>query len=36
MNKLIQPGNIDTLPDGRPAARIACCLLKEEIVPAGG
>ncbi|MFH1982343.1 MAG: radical SAM protein [Pseudomonadota bacterium] len=34
MNKLIQPGNIDYLPDGRPAARIACCLLKEEIVPA--
>jgi MoaA/NifB/PqqE/SkfB family radical SAM enzyme len=34
MNKLIQPDNIDYLPDGTPAYKIACCLLKEEITPA--
>ena len=31
MNKLIQPHNIDYLPDGTPAYQIACCLLKEQI-----
>jgi Fe-coproporphyrin III synthase len=31
MNRIIQPGNIRYLPDGSPAYRIACCLLKEEV-----
>jgi MoaA/NifB/PqqE/SkfB family radical SAM enzyme len=31
MNKLVQPHNLDYLPDGSPAFRIACCLLKERI-----
>lgn len=31
MNKLVQPNNIAYLEDGRPAYRIACCLLKEEV-----
>lgn len=31
MNRLVQPGNIDYGPDGRPLYRIACCLLKEEL-----
>ncbi len=31
MNKLIQPHNLDCLPDGSPAFKIACCLLKERI-----
>ncbi len=31
MNKIIQPGNLDYLPDGTPAHRIACCMLKQEI-----
>ena len=35
INKLIQPGNIPTSPEGRPECRIACCLLKEEISIAG-
>ncbi len=30
MNRLIQPGNI-SYDDGRPAYKIACCMLKEEI-----
>jgi len=34
MNKLLQPGSIDYLPDGTPRHRISCCLLKQEI-PAG-
>jgi hypothetical protein len=33
MNKLIQPDNIRYLADGQPAYKIACCLLKEEVVP---
>jgi len=33
MNKLLQPDNIDYLPDGTPRHRISCCLLKQEIVP---
>ncbi len=32
MNKLVQPENLSYLPDGQPAHRIACCLLKEELV----
>lgn len=31
MNRLVQPGNLSYRADGRPAWRIACCLLKEEI-----
>jgi MoaA/NifB/PqqE/SkfB family radical SAM enzyme len=31
MNKLIQPGNLEYGPDGKPLYQIACCLLKEEI-----
>ena len=31
MNKLIQPFNLTYLPDGSPAYKIACCLLKEQI-----
>ena len=31
MNRLVQPGNIDYGPDGRPRYQIACCLLKEEV-----
>ncbi len=31
MNRLVQPGNLSYRPDGRPAWRIACCLLKEEL-----
>lgn len=34
MNKLIQPNNLSYRPDGRPAYRVACCMLKEEIRPA--
>jgi Fe-coproporphyrin III synthase len=33
MNKLIQPGNLSYAADGTPEYRIACCLLKEEILP---
>ncbi|WP_456385456.1 radical SAM protein [Desulfolithobacter sp.] len=33
MNKLLQPDNIDYLPDGRPRHRISCCLLKQEMEP---
>ncbi len=32
MNKLIQPGNISYLKDGTPENKIACCLLKDEII----
>lgn len=31
MNKLIQPDNIEYDRDNRPAFKIACCLLKEEV-----
>lgn len=31
MNRLVQPGNIEYAPDGRPLYQIACCLLKEEV-----
>jgi MoaA/NifB/PqqE/SkfB family radical SAM enzyme len=33
MNRLIQPQNIIYAGDGRPAHKIACCLLKEEVLP---
>lgn len=33
MNKLIQPDNIEYLPDGAPSFQIACCLLKEQLEP---
>lgn len=32
MNKIIQPGNILYQEDGRPKYKIACCMLKEEII----
>ncbi len=31
MNKLIQPRNLSYLPDGSPAYKVACCLLKEQL-----
>jgi MoaA/NifB/PqqE/SkfB family radical SAM enzyme len=31
MNRLIQPGNIEYGPGGKPCFQIACCLLKEEL-----
>ncbi len=33
MNKMIQPGNLAYDSDGRPAHKIACCLLKQELIP---
>ncbi len=33
LNKILQPGNIDYDIDGHPVHKIACCMLKEEIVP---
>ena len=33
MNKLIQPANIAYDGQGRPVYRIACCLLKHQIIP---
>jgi len=36
MNKLIQPQNLNYDTEGLPAYKIACCLLKEEVVPAPG
>ena len=33
MNRLVQPGNLVYGEDGRPEYRIACCMLKEEILP---
>ncbi|WP_417912502.1 radical SAM protein [Candidatus Electronema sp. TJ] len=33
MNKLLQPDNIDYLPDGSPRHRISCCMLKQEMPP---
>lgn len=33
MNRLVQGENLRYLEDGTPAYRIACCLLKEEILP---
>ncbi len=31
MNKLLQPGNIEYMADGRPEYAISCCLLKNEM-----
>jgi MoaA/NifB/PqqE/SkfB family radical SAM enzyme len=33
MNQLIQPGNVSYDAAGAPEHRIACCLLKEEVLP---
>ena len=33
MNKMIQPGNLVYDETGRPTHKIACCMLKEELVP---
>jgi len=33
MNKLLQPQNLSYDTNGRPEHRIACCMLKEEIMP---
>jgi MoaA/NifB/PqqE/SkfB family radical SAM enzyme len=33
MNKLLQPDNIEYLPDGSPVHRRSCCLLKQEVLP---
>ncbi len=35
MNKLVQPDNISYTGEGKPEYKIACCLLKEEVRPAG-
>lgn len=35
MNRLVQPGNLAYGADGRPLRRVACCLLKTEVAPAG-
>ncbi|MBW1840666.1 MAG: radical SAM protein [Deltaproteobacteria bacterium] len=32
MNRLIQPDNLSYSPDGTPEFKIACCMLKEEII----
>ncbi|NJL60076.1 MAG: radical SAM protein [Desulfobacteraceae bacterium] len=32
MNKLIQPENLSYKPDGRPEYKIACCMLKQEVI----
>lgn len=34
MNRLLHPGNIEYDQSGRPLHKIACCMLKEEILPA--
>ena len=31
INRLVQPGNIEYGPSGRPLYQIACCLLKEAV-----
>jgi MoaA/NifB/PqqE/SkfB family radical SAM enzyme len=33
MNKMIQPGNLAYEPDGSPRHKIACCMLKQELIP---
>ncbi len=35
MNKLLQPDNIEYTAHNEPKHRISCCLLKQEILPAG-
>jgi hypothetical protein len=32
MNKLVQPGNLSYNDDGTPRYKIACCMLKEEVI----
>lgn len=34
LNKILHPGNISYDREGRPVSRIACCMLKEEVLPA--
>jgi MoaA/NifB/PqqE/SkfB family radical SAM enzyme len=33
MNKMIQPGNLAYQKDGKPRHKIACCMLKQELIP---
>ena len=33
MNKMIQPGNLAYEKEGRPRHKIACCMLKQELIP---
>jgi MoaA/NifB/PqqE/SkfB family radical SAM enzyme len=33
MNKMIQPANLAYKADGRPRHKIACCMLKQELIP---
>ena len=33
MNRIIQPRNLPPADNGKPAYKIACCMLKEEITP---
>jgi MoaA/NifB/PqqE/SkfB family radical SAM enzyme len=33
LNRILHPGNISYDSDGRPLSRIACCMLKEEVLP---
>ncbi len=33
MNRILHPGNIEYGADGTPVDRIACCMLKEELMP---
>ena len=33
MNKIVQPDNIGYDENGVPEFRVACCMLKEEILP---
>jgi MoaA/NifB/PqqE/SkfB family radical SAM enzyme len=33
MNKMIQPGNLAYTKSGKPRHKIACCMLKQELVP---
>ncbi len=35
MNRVLHPGNIPYDEQGNPMSRIACCMLKEEVLPAG-
>jgi MoaA/NifB/PqqE/SkfB family radical SAM enzyme len=34
-NRILHPGNIQYDEAGRPVSRIACCMLKEEVLPEG-
>ncbi|MCK5837197.1 MAG: radical SAM protein [Desulfobacula sp.] len=33
MNKMIQPGNLAYTKSGKPSHKIACCMLKQELIP---